>query len=665
MQWSHCCNKISLGEKLVTMLNTAEIFSPTGLLSKRLGNFRYRSQQQRMSEAVEASLEDNSKLIVEAGTGVGKTFAYLVPALLSGQKIVISTGTRHLQDQLYFKDLPTILNVLELSVKTSLLKGRANYLCLHRLEHHAERMQPGNEKMMEKIQVIRDWSQVTKTGEIAEVTDLSEDDATWLQVTSTVENCLGSKCPDYQSCYVVKARQKAQKADVVIINHHLFFADLTLKEEGLGELLPDVDAFIFDEAHQLPELASTSLAVTVSSRQLKSLAFDVVAAQLEEAPDVGEVREVVDTLRRTIADFQLMLASNAGGIRRKLWHEVAAVAKIEDQFNRLCKHVHALADVLMKVSDRGQVLARCTERCEQVERHLTLVSESDETMVNWLEILEKDFKLHSTPLVVADAFQTFMRRYARSWIFTSATLAVDAKFDHFQGQLGLVDAQAIILDSPYDYQANTRLFIPPVHLTPNDEGYTLAVVEAVLPVLEMNRGRAFLLFTSHRALRIAAEYLQSHDDFSLLIQGEAPRRELLAAFARTEHVLLLGTNSFWEGVDIRGDALSCVVIDKLPFAAPGDPVLAGRLHALRQTGANPFMNYQLPQAVIALKQGVGRLIRDEEDYGVIAICDPRLVTKTYGKSFISSLPNMPCTSNIDDVLDFLQRQHSIHEATCN
>lgn len=654
-----------MSEKLVTMLNTVEIFSPTGLLSKRLDNFRYRSQQQRMSEAVEASLENDSQLIVEAGTGVGKTFAYLVPALLSGQKIVVSTGTRHLQDQLYFKDLPTILNILELPVETSLLKGRANYLCLHRLEHHAERMQPDNGSMMEKVQVIRDWSRVTKTGEIAEITDLSEDDTVWPQVTSTVENCLGSKCPDYQSCYVFKARQKAQKADVVIINHHLFFADLTLKEGGLGELLPDVDAFIFDEAHQLPELASTFLAITVSSRQLKSLAFDVIAAQLEEAPDAGEVREVIDTLRKTIADFQLTLASNAGGTGRKLWYEVAAVAKVEDQFNRLCKHVHVLAGALMKVSDRGRVLARCTERCEQVERHLTLVSESDETTVNWLEILEKDFKLHSTPLVVADSFQTFMRQYARSWIFTSATLAVDEKFDHFQDQLGLVDAQAIILDSPYDYQTNTRLFIPPVHLTPNDEGYTLAVIEAVLPVLEMNRGRAFLLFTSHRALRIASEYLRDHDDFSLFIQGEAPRRELLATFARTEHAVLLGTNSFWEGVDIRGDALSCVVIDKLPFAAPGDPVLAGRLHALRQAGVNPFMNYQLPQAVIALKQGVGRLIRDEEDYGVIAICDPRLVTKTYGKSFISSLPNMPCTSNIDDVVDFLQRQYSIHEAACH
>lgn len=644
------------------MLNTAEIFSPAGLLSKRLDNFRYRPQQQCMSEAVEASLKDDSQLIVEAGTGVGKTFAYLIPALLSRQKIVISTGTKHLQDQLYFKDLPEILNVLKSPVKTALLKGRANYLCLHRLQHHVERAQPHNGDMMKKVKVIKDWSLVTATGEIAEVTGLGEDDVIWPHVTSTVENCLGSECPDYQDCYVVKARQKAQKADVVIINHHLFFADLALKEEGLGELLPDADAFILDEAHQLPELASTFLATTVSSRQLKSLVSDVVAAQLEEAPDANEVRELTDILRKAAADFHLVLAGNVG---RKPWHEVVAVAKIEDCFNQLCKNVHALADALMKLSERGRVLARCAERCAQIERNLTLVSEKREATINWLEIFAKDFKLHSTPLVVADSFQTFMQRYSCSWIFTSATLTVNTEFDHFQRQLGLMDAQTITLDSPYDYQTNTCLFLPQLRLAPNDEDYTLAVVEAVLPVLEMNQGRAFLLFTSHRALRIAAEYLQGHDDFSLLIQGEAPRRELLATFAKTEHAVLLGTNSFWEGVDIRGDALSCVVIDKLPFAAPDDPVLVGRLQALRQAGANPFMSYQLPQAVIALKQGVGRLIRDEEDYGVVAICDPRLITRAYGKSFINSLPDMPLTSNIDDVIDFLRRQFSRRETACH
>ena len=640
------------------MAHSEEIFSPDGLLSKSLDGSRYRSQQQSMGVAVESSLQHNSQLIIEAGTGVGKTFAYLIPALLSGQKVVISTGTKHLQDQLYFKDLPTVLEILKLPVSTALLKGRANYLCLHRLEQHAPRAEAHTRRFAGKLQMLKEWSLTTKSGEIAEVTRISEDDAIWPNVTSTVENCLGAECPSYQKCHVVKARQNAQKADVIIINHHLFFADLALKEEGFGELLPSADAFIFDEAHQLPELASTFFASTVSSRQFKDLVNDVVAAQLDEAPDSNEVREVTDALQKSLADFHLTLAGNIG---RKPWHEVVSVVKIEDQFDALCKSVNTLSDALLELSDRGKELMRCAERCERIEKNLQIFSEETEGVINWLENFKLGFKLHSTPLVVADSFQAFMQRYQCSWIFTSATLAVNEKFDHFQQQLGLIDAETIMLDSPYDYETNTRLFLPAINLEPNDKNYTVAVVDAVLPLLEVNQGRAFLLFTSHRALRIAANHLQDHDDFTLFVQGEAPRRELLSGFAKTEHAVLLGTSSFWEGVDIRGNALSCVVIDKLPFAAPDDPVLAGRLQALRQTGANPFMAYQLPQAVIALKQGVGRLMRDEEDYGVIVLCDPRLMSKPYGKTFIKSLPKIPLTSNLDNVINFLQlRETSSH-----
>ncbi len=607
-----------------------------------------------MSEAVEASLADACQLIVEAGTGVGKTFAYLVAALTSGRRVVISTGTKHLQDQLYFKDLPTILKILERPAKTALLKGRANYICLYRLHHHAARMSPYDKRTTKKIRAIEEWSAVTKTGEIAEVTDLGEEDTIWPHVTSTVENCLGGECPDYQDCHVVKARQKAQKADVAIINHHLFFADLALKEGGgMGELLPDADAFIFDEAHQLPELASIFFSITVSARQLKNLASDVRDAQPEEAPDAGELRDAADTLDRCVANFRLALAGLGG---RKPWHEAMAAADAEDRFDQLYKSVDGLADALLKPSERGKVLGRCATRCARIKSDLARISEGDEAMISWLEIFDAGFKLHGTPLVVADAFRAFTEQYSRSWIFTSATLTVNTKFDHFQNQLGLTDAHTLTLDSPYDYRANTRLFLPPIHRAPHEQGYTREVVDAVLPVLETNRGRAFLLFTSYRALHRAAEYLRDWDDFTLLVQGEAPRRELLATFADAEHAVLLGTNSFWEGVDVRGDALSCVVIDKLPFAAPDDPVLVGRLQALRHAGENPFISYQLPQAVIALKQGVGRLIRSEEDYGVVAICDPRITTKFYGKSFINSLPDMPRTSDLDAVVNFLRRE---------
>ena len=640
------------------MPRSENIFSPSGLLSEHLDAFKFRPQQQAMGEAVKTALKDCSHLIIEAGTGVGKTFAYLIPALLSGQKIVISTGTKHLQDQLYFKDLPTILAILKQPVSTALLKGRANYLCLHRLEHHALPAQSHNNKIFEKIQIIKDWSLLTRSGEIAEVTDISEGDAIWPSVTSTVENCLGAECPSYQKCYVVKARQKAQKADIAIINHHLFFADLVLKEEGFGELLPSANAFIFDEAHQLPELASTFLATTTSSRQFKDLCNDVIAAQLDEAPEAPEVRKQADVVKKVTADFHLVLRGKVG---RKPWHELVTKAKIEDQFDQICKSIYALSRLLVKVSDCGKVLARCTERCQRMEQNLTAFAEKTVDTINWIEEYDRGFKLHSTPLMVADSFQSFMQRYQCSWIFTSATLTVNSSFNHFQQQLGLTDADTILLDSPYDYATNTRLFLPAIDEYPSHKDYTQMVVDAVLPILEMNQGRAFLLFTSHRALRLAADYLADHGEFTLLIQGEAPRRELLAKFSHTEHAILLGTNSFWEGVDIRGKALSCVVIDKLPFAAPDDPVLNGRLEALRQVGVNPFKDYQLPQAVIALKQGVGRLIRDEEDYGIVAICDPRLTGKPYGKSFINSLPKMPMTSNLDDIASFLQLRESVHE----
>ncbi|MBT8124390.1 MAG: ATP-dependent DNA helicase [Gammaproteobacteria bacterium] len=635
------------------------IFSEKGLLFEYLENFRHRPQQQSMSNAVETALNNYSQLIVEAGTGVGKTFAYLIPALLSKQKVVISTGTKHLQDQLYFKDLPTILKIFKLPVKTALLKGRANYLCLYRLEHHGPNAQMHNRQLAKKINIIKEWSQFTKTGEIAEVTAIYENDMVWPNVTSTIDNCLGAECPSYDKCHVIKARQKAQQADVVIINHHLFFADLALKMEGFGELLPSANSVIFDEAHQLPELASTFLATSTSSRQMNDLASDVLAAHLEEAPEVKEIQPVVDALQKAVADFQLALSGKNG---RFPWYEIISVSKIEDQFDALCKAVHELYEMIAPLGDRGKVLTKCVERCERIEQGLYLISEGNEERINWLECFERGFKLHSTPLVVADSFQEFMQQYKCSWIFTSATLTVNSKFDHFQQQLGLVDAETLMLDSPYDYQNNTRLYLPVIGVEPNDKNYTHKVIDAVLPILEANQGRAFLLFTSHRALRIAANYLADHEEFTLLVQGDSPRRELLSIFSKTDHAVLLGTSSFWEGVDIRGEALSCVVIDKLPFAAPDDPVLSGRLQALRQTGENPFMKYQLPQAVISLKQGVGRLIRDEEDYGVVVICDPRMLTKPYGKTFINSLPNMLRTSSLDDAINFLELRESEYEA---
>ncbi len=445
---------------------------------------------------------------------------------------------------------------------------------------------------------------------------------------------------------------------MVIINHYLFFADLALKLEGFGELLPSVNSVIFDEAHQLPELASTFLATSVSSRQMNDLASDVLASQIEEAPEVKQLQPLVNALKKVIADLHLALSGKNG---RFPWYGIISSSKIEDKFDVLCKTVHEVYELISHLGDRGKEMSKCVERCERIEQGLYLVSKGNDERINWLECFEHGFKLHSTPLVVADSFQEFMQQYKCSWIFTSATLTVNKKFDHFQQQLGLLDVETLMLDSPYDYQSNTRLYLPTIDVEPNDKNYTNIVIDVVLPILEANQGRAFLLFTSHRALRIAANILADYDEFTLLVQGDSPRRELLSIFSKTDHAVLLGTSSFWEGVDIPGEALSCVVIDKLPFAAPDDPVLSGRLQALRQTGENPFMKYQLPQAVIALKQGVGRLIRDEDDYGVVVICDPRVLSKPYGKTFLNSLPNMMRTSSLDDAINFLLSRESGYE----
>ncbi|MYB89177.1 MAG: ATP-dependent DNA helicase, partial [Proteobacteria bacterium] len=409
------------------MSQSKTIFSPEGLLSEHLDNFRYRPQQQHMSARVESALEQRSQLIIEAGTGVGKTFAYLVPALLSRQKVVISTGTRHLQDQLYFKDLPAVLDIVKTPVSTALLKGRANYLCVHRLEHHVPRTRLNTGRSAKKIQTIREWSQVTRTGEIAEVNSIGEGDPVWPAVTSTVENCLGSECPSYQDCHVVKARRKALEADFVIVNHHLFFSDLTLKQEEFGELLPQADACILDEAHQLPELASDFLATTTSSRQLKNLGEDVIAAQLEEAPESGAIREVVDALQKATADFLLALA---GGKERTQWYEAAASAETQRQFDELCRSLDRLSGELSVLSERGKVLARCQERCDKLVQQLQQFSEQEDAWVSWVESLEKGFRLHSTPLVIADLFQALIQKHRCSWIFTSATLTMNAQFDN-------------------------------------------------------------------------------------------------------------------------------------------------------------------------------------------------------------------------------------------
>jgi ATP-dependent DNA helicase DinG len=626
-------------------LDAHDALGPQGPFALLLEGFQARPQQQAMAAAVERALTDDATLIAEAGTGVGKTFAYLVPALLSGGKVIVSTGTKTLQDQLFHKDLPLVRKALGVNARCALLKGRSNYLCLHRFRATVAEGRLRDRQQVAELRQIREWVGVTRTGDIGEVSGVAENAEIWSQVTSTVDNCLGQDCEDYSRCHVVQARRAAQEADVVVINHHLFFADLALKEEGFGELLPSANAVILDEAHQLPEIASIFFGQTLGSRQLLELGRDSTSESHNEAPDMEAIRTHAAALEKATLDLRLALG-RAG--QREPWERIRHKPDVADGLEQLDDCLAALTEALALGAERGKGLEACLRRAHLAQQRLARLKAPDDRAIQWYETFTRAF----TPLDVAELFHSRLAAHPCAWIFTSATLAVGERFDHFASQLGLGEAKTLQLDSPFDYARNALLYLPGGLPEPNDPGYTRAVVEAALPVIRASRGRCFMLFTSHRALREAAELLEGRLPFPLLIQGDMPRGELIERFRALGNAVLLGTSSFWEGVDVRGEALSCVIIDKLPFASPGDPVLQARLNAIRSGGGNPFMDYQLPQAVITLKQGVGRLIRDAADRGVLMLCDPRLRTKQYGRIFLDSLPPVPVTRNLDDVTAF-------------
>jgi ATP-dependent DNA helicase DinG len=639
--------------------SSQDILSDRGPLAKSVAGFVPRRAQQEMAARIEQALADRSTFIAESGTGTGKTFAYLVPALLSGRKILISTGTRHLQDQLYHRDLPVIRDALAVPVSTALLKGRANYLCRHRLERAEIEARFSGRRDAADLARIRDWAGRTRQGDIAEVSGIPEDSSLWPQVTSTAENCLGGGCPRYDECHVNRARREALAADVVVVNHHLFFADLALREEGFGQLLPGVDAVIFDEAHQLPDVASNFFGLSLSSHQIAGLCRDSVAEDLKEHSDIAELPAAAQALEKAAADFRLAFGVEP---RRDAWSRLddggfhAALAELRA---RLAK----LSAVLEAAAAKGQGLANCARRASALlDRLLTISENPPADYVAWFETGARTFTLYLTPLDIAVPFRQCTANGKKAWIFTSATLAINKSFAHFQAQLGLDDAETGLWDSPFDYARRTLLYMPPRLPMPSAPDYTDAVLDAAMPVLRASRGRAFILFTSHRALKVAAARLRDALDYPLLVQGDAPRSELLRRFRAAGNAVLLGTGSFWEGVDVRGEALSCVIIDKLPFASPDDPVLQARAGAMEQAGRSPFMEYQLPEAVIALKQGVGRLIRDETDRGVLMLCDPRLLSKGYGKTFLASLPPMPLTRDLGEVERFFAANGGAQEA---
>lgn len=632
------------------MSDLSEVLGPDGLLSQHIEAFSFRPQQLEMAQRVEHVIASGEVLITEAGTGTGKTFAYLVPALLSGLKVIVSTGTKNLQDQLFHRDLPLVKDILAVPAKISLLKGRSNYLCIHRMENAVQEGRLRSRELVDQLMEVREWSGKTKAGDIAELTIIPEDSSIWPVITSTVDNCLGAECPSFSTCHLVEARRQAQEADLVVVNHHLLCADFSLKEEGFGELLPEADCFIVDEAHQLPDTASNFFGVNITGRQLLELARDSETEYLREAGDMPEIPAQVSALSKSVRDLRLVFGLD---LRRAPWSDISGDERITNALDSMQNELVSLKELLSKVKERGKGLESCHDRCEQILIKLDqLFAVDDDNSIRWFETYSQSFNLNRTQLDVSEMFQSQMQQRSGSWVFTSATLAVGESFRHFQNQLGVHEAETLCLDSPFDYPNQALWFVPRNMPEPRSPDYLDAVLEVIVPVIEASAGRAFLLFTSHRALRLAAEALEDRVEFPLLVQGNAPKTELLERFRELGNAVLLGTASFWEGVDVRGEALSCVVIDKLPFASPGDPVLQARIDALKKRGGNPFMEFQVPQAAISLKQGAGRLIRDETDRGVLVICDPRLLSKGYGHTFLKSMPAMARTRVLEDVQEF-------------
>jgi ATP-dependent DNA helicase DinG len=634
----------------------SSLFGVDGPIAARIDGYQPRAGQVAMAEAIADAIENQGRLIVEAGTGTGKTLAYLVPALRSGRKILVSTGTKALQEQLFGKDLPIARAALDLPVRVALLKGRANYLCLHRLELLERQGRPRPPAQQVLLRRIREWSIHTHSGDLGEVGDVADGSPLWPQVSSTADNCLGSECPRFNDCHVLKARRQAQEADVVVVNHHLFFADLAVKQGGFGELLPQADAIILDEAHQVPETASLFFSTSLSVRQIEDLVRDTRA---EHATTAGDTPELELRLRELESAVQRLDMALTGQGTRLSWPEAMASAAAGEGTTRLRIALLELETLLESLAQRSQGLDSCHQRCQSLIEHLDLMGEDSEGLVRWIEKFGQGFALNATPLDIAARFRQLMEQHPAAWIFTSATLAVKRSFEHFGARLGLDSPLSLVLDSPFDYRRNALLYVPRGLPDPNSAAYTRAVVDAALPLIRASRGGAFLLCTSHRALQESAMLLRPLLDLPLLVQGEQGRGELLARFREAGNAVLIGTSSFWEGVDVRGAALRLVIIDKLPFSSPGDPVLQARLQALREQGADPFRSYQLPQAVIALKQGAGRLIRDTTDRGVLMLCDPRLLNRPYGRVFVSSLPPMPVSHEQGLACEFFRQQPTV------
>jgi len=636
-------------------------FDAEGAIARASAGYTPRPAQREMACAVAEAIEGAQSLVVEAGTGVGKTFAYLVPALLSGARVLISTGTKTLQDQLFRRDLPRVRQALGSGARIALLKGRANYVCRHHLRRN---LAEGRFECREDIAVLRRierFAAISATGDRSEAPGIAEDAPAWALATSTRENCLGQECADFGDCFVFRARQAAQGADVVVVNHHLFCADLSLRDEGVAELLPSANAIVFDEAHQVPQVATQFLGRGVSTRQVVDFARDLHRAGREEALDAADWTALSASLEQAVRELRLA-AGRPGRLDARQARGNAALREAVDSLLRALPQ-----ELLARCAERGRELGRLLARVEALAERLREWRDgvweergAEDDAIHWAEVHAAALALQVTPLSVAPILRRHREASACAWIMTSATLSVAGDFDHFCSAAGMDDARTLRCDSPFDYARQALLYVPRECGDPASAGFGERVARAAWPLIAANGGRAFVLCTSLRmveqqALLLAERIAATDCGIELLVQGRASRSALIERFRSAPRPLLVGSASFWEGVDVVGDRLSLVVIDKLPFAAPDDPILAARIDAARRAGRDPFREMQLPAAAMALKQGAGRLIRSETDRGVLMICDERLATRPYGRKLVASLPAFRRTRDAEEALAFGER----------
>ena len=636
---------------------TDDFFSVNGPLNDCLEDYQLRTEQVEMAKSIIGTIKDKSSLVVEAGTGVGKTFAYLYPALLKGGKVVISTATKNLQDQLFFNDIPKIREALKISVKVNILKGRGNYICKLRMENTIQEGMFFNKEDAQHLHFIKAFSDNTDSGEVSEISEIPETSTIWPMVTSTKENCLGQDCEFYKECFLVKARKEALESEVLIVNHHLFFADFVLKDEELSEILPKANTIIFDEAHQIPLVASFFLGQFISSSQISNLIQDCQQG-LKKYPDTIKVldalskdlQEIIFELKKIVSPFPARLNIN----------NLKNYENFEKIYNSLIEKLELLGITLSKHSEENAELQKLFERSTELNiKFSSWLKKDNQNNIYWLEVFARTVQFNETPISISEQFNKFQEKSDSAWIFTSATLSINGSFDHFVKLLGLEKAITQYLQSPFNYSENAFLYVPKEIPDSKDELFNLVLVKKALPLLKASKGRAFVLATSLKSMEeigalLKDELKKNEINYPVITQGEGPKSDLLQQFKKHGNAILIGSLSFWEGIDVRGPALSLVIIDKLPFQSPGDPVFESKIKLLSEEGINAFMSMQLPEAIIRLKQGVGRLIRDDYDKGVMVICDKRIIEKSYGIKIWKSLPPFKRTRNESAVINFLE-----------